>query len=149
MEKLSLKQEVLLKFLLAKGSNDPMSSFFPARIRTLSHIISFPPSGGWLASVEYSNMQIRGNMLNYLTNLLDDTNDKASHAVLLCRMEQAKIKSWADTEKIDCVRRALAQKHGMVLHRNARNNKKNGNMEVTPCVFLQQRYLCAETFTRD
>ena len=44
--------------------------------------------------------------------LLDDANDfswqsaKASHAVLLCQMEQGKISSWSETEKIDRVRRA-------------------------------------------
>ena len=53
------------------------------------------------------NLQTRGHMLNYLIALLDDSNDfswqaaKASHAVLLCRMEQGKIASWAETEKID------------------------------------------------
>ena len=44
-------------------------------------------------------------MLDYLVALLDDINDfswqsaKASHAVLLCRMEQGEITSWSDTEK--------------------------------------------------
>ena len=46
-------------------------------------------------------------MLNYLIALLDDSNDfswqaaKASHAVLLCRMEQGEVTSWSDTEKIE------------------------------------------------
>ena len=50
-------------------------------------------------------MQIRENMFDYLTNLLDDANDfswcsaKASHAVLLCRIEQGEIRSWADIEE--------------------------------------------------
>ena len=49
--------------------------------------------------------QTRGYMLDYLIALLDDSNDfsyqaaKASHAVLLCRMEQGEIASWAETEK--------------------------------------------------
>ena len=40
------------------------------------------------------NLQTRGHMLDYFIALLDDSNDfswqaaKASHAVLLCRMEQ-------------------------------------------------------------
>ena len=51
------------------------------------------------------NLQTRGHMLNYLIALLDDSNDfswqaaKASHAVLLCRMEQGKLAGWAETEK--------------------------------------------------
>ena len=56
-------------------------------------------------------------MLDYLIALLDDANDfswqsaKASHAVLLCRMEQGEITSWSETDKIDRIRRANAQKH--------------------------------------
>ena len=52
------------------------------------------------------NLQTRGHMLNYLIALFDDSNDisaqaaKASHAVLLCRMEQGEIASWAETENI-------------------------------------------------
>ena len=63
------------------------------------------------------NLQTRGHMLDYLIALLDDSNDfswqaaKASHAVLLCRMEQGEIASWTETEKIDRIRRANAQRH--------------------------------------
>ena len=55
-------------------------------------------------------------MLDYLI-ALDDSNDfswqaaKASHAVLLCRMEQGEVTGWSDTEKIDRIRRANAQRH--------------------------------------
>ena len=48
---------------------------------------------------------------------MDDANDfswisaKASHAVLLCRMEQGEIKSYSDVLAIDRIRRANAQKH--------------------------------------
>ena len=55
---------------------------------------------------EESSLQNRDFMLDYLINLLGDATDfswasaKASYAVLLCRMEQGKIKSWAETEKI-------------------------------------------------
>ena len=61
--------------------------------------------------------QTRGHMFDYLIALLDDSNDflwqagKASHAVLLCRMEQGEIASWAETEKINRIRRANAQRH--------------------------------------
>ena len=59
----------------------------------------------------------KDHMLDYLISLLDDSNDfswqaaKASHAVLLCRMEQGELTSWSQTEKIDRIRRANAQKH--------------------------------------
>ena len=44
-------------------------------------------------------MAVREHMLDYVIDLLDDATDfswasvKASHAVLLCRMEQGEIKS--------------------------------------------------------
>ena len=53
-------------------------------------------------------------MLDYLINLLEDATDfswasaKASHTLLLCRMEQGEIESWTETEKINRVRRAHA-----------------------------------------
>ena len=58
-------------------------------------------------------------MSDYLIALLDDSNDfswqaaKASHAVLLCCMEQGEVSGWSDTEKIDRIRRANAQRHVM------------------------------------
>ena len=66
---------------------------------------------------EETNMQIKEHMLDYLINLLEDANDfswpsaKASHAVLLCSMEQGEVVSWADVDKIDRIRRAHAQRH--------------------------------------
>ena len=56
-------------------------------------------------------------MLDYLIPLLDDANDisrqsaKASHSVLLCQMEQGEISSWSETDRIDRVRHASAQRH--------------------------------------
>ena len=66
---------------------------------------------------EEQNSEIKDAMLDYLISLFDDANDfswdaaKASHAVLLCRMEQGEIKSYTEVEKIDRVRRASAQRH--------------------------------------
>ena len=64
-----------------------------------------------------SDPEIRQYMLDYMISLMDDANDfswisaKASHAVLLCRMEQGEIKSYSDVLAIDRIRRANAQKH--------------------------------------
>ena len=61
---------------------------------------------------EESDLKTKDFMLNYVTNLLDDATDfswasaKASHAVVLCRMEQREIQSWSQTYKIDRVCRA-------------------------------------------
>ena len=53
----------------------------------------------------------------YVIHLLDDATDfswalaKASHVVLLWRMEQGEIGSWLETENFDRVRRVHAQRH--------------------------------------
>ena len=54
-------------------------------------------------------------ILDYSSELMEDANDfswqsaKASHAVLLCRMEEGKVE-WCETSKIDRIRRAHAQR---------------------------------------
>ena len=63
------------------------------------------------------NSENREAMLDYLIGLLDDSNDfswdaaKACHAVLLCRMEHGEVKSYCETDKLDRIRRANAQRH--------------------------------------
>ena len=48
---------------------------------------------------------------------MEDANDfswdaaRARHAVLLCRMEQGEVKNYCDTDKLDRIRRANAQRH--------------------------------------
>ena len=54
-------------------------------------------------------------MLDYLAEIMDDSHDfgwktaKGAHAVLLCMMEEGRV-TWQDTDKIDRIRRAHAQK---------------------------------------
>ena len=66
---------------------------------------------------EESDPETRQYMLDYMISLMDDANDflwisaKASHAVLLCRMEQGEVKSYSDVLAIDRIRRANAQKY--------------------------------------
>ena len=56
----------------------------------------------------------KDHMLDYLIALLDDSNEfswqaaKASHAVLLCRMEQGEVTSSSQRDKIDHIRWANA-----------------------------------------
>ena len=53
---------------------------------------------------EEKNLNIRENMLDYMISF-DDANDfswdaaKASHVVLLCRMEQGEVRNYSQTEK--------------------------------------------------
>ena len=54
--------------------------------------------------------QVRGHMLDHLIALMEDAHDlswdaaRASHAVLLCRMEQGEVKNYTETEKLDRIR---------------------------------------------
>ena len=103
--------------------------------------------GGWLLpnharGVKHTKSRFH---VSYLINLLEDATDfswasaKASHAVLLCRMEQGEIKSWAETEKIDHVRRAHAERHVATTHGTSRNiEETHGNGKIVPCVYFNK-----------
>ena len=83
-------------------------------------------------------------MLDYL-NLLENATDlswaaaKASHAVMLCRMEQGGGgggggKEWSDVEKIDRIRHAHAQRHvGPNIDSNTRNQDKS---QFAPAMYI-------------
>ena len=68
--------------------------------------------GGWLLSdpKRRQDPQVREHMLDYLIALMEDANDFswdvawASHALLLCRMEQGEVKNYTETEKLDRIR---------------------------------------------
>ena len=59
---------------------------------------------------EETDVQNKDLMHEYLCDIMDDAQDftwvsaKGTHAVLLCRMEENKV-SWAQTEKIDPIKR--------------------------------------------
>ena len=119
----------------------------------------------------------KDHMLDYLIALLDDSNDfswqaaKASHAVLLCRMEQGEVIGWSDTEKIDRIRRANAQRH-VVPAQASNNSQKFRKSQATqkasksmPCVYYNDnscnfqkhhetkgvfyRHICSTCFAQD
>ena len=66
-----------------------------------------------LTSMTYLHLGTYCNWLDYMVALLEDAQDfswgvaKASHPVLLCRMEQGEIRYFSESEKIDRVRRAI------------------------------------------
>ena len=78
-----------------------------------------------------------------VTNLLDDATDfswasaKASHAVLLCRMEQGEIVGWDQTEKIDRVKRAHAQRH-VVGQGSAQRVQARVQSRVFSCIYFNK-----------
>ena len=96
---------------------------------------------------EEQNSKMREHMLDYLVSLIDDATDfswgvaNASHAVLLCRMEQGEIQDYSQIEKIDRIRRANAQKHVQPAGpKNAQNNNKSFTKisKSMPCLYYNQ-----------
>ena len=90
----------------------------------------------------------RDLMLDYLGNLMEDASDfswdsaKAAHAILLTNMEADRVK-WSETEKIDRLRRAHAQRH--ISHNQAsatrsfgKKLKNSGNKTGVNCRFFQE-----------
>ena len=82
-------------------------------------------------------------MLDYVIALFDDANDfswgaaKASHAVLLCSMEQGEVSDFSDIQNIDRIQSANAQKHvtsNSSSSQNAFSKKLGGkNTRSMPC----------------
>ena len=68
----------------------------------------------WLAGFcrimrEEQNSDIQKSILDYLSSLMDDANnfswyEKASHAILLCRMEQGEVKNYTQIDKVEHIR---------------------------------------------
>ena len=91
---------------------------------------------------EENDQNLKSHMLNYLIELLDDAQDfswtvaKASHAVLLCRMEQGEVSDHDQVERIDRIRRANGQKHvvGNTQLLAGLNNAKKNTGPVEQCL---------------
>ena len=96
-------------------------------------------------------------MLDFVINLLDDANDfswssaKASHTVMLCRIEQGEVTGWSDVKKIDRIRRAHAQRHiSQQGTQNAKNQDKSQNIskKVVPGVYYKKNLVCKRRIMR-
>ena len=90
--------------------------------------------------------------VDYVINLLEDANDfswasaKASHAVLLCRMEQREVVGWSDVEKIDRIHRAHVQRHISQQSTQGKTHEKNGKQptKFVACVYFNKKK-CSQT----
>ena len=91
-------------------------------------------------------------MLDYLGNIMEDASDfswesaKAAHAILLTNMEADRL-NWAETDKIDHVRRAHAQRHIPGVHNSAtrptiKKVKNAGAKNGLICKFFQEGGTC-------
>ena len=95
-------------------------------------------------------------MLDYVINLLDDATDvswasaKACHAVLLCRMERGEIQSWSQTDKIDRVCRAHAQRYitGQGSMNRSQDKSTSGTGRVVPCIYFNKG-MCMQKQTHE
>ena len=84
-------------------------------------------------------------MLDYLIAVMEDANDfswdasRASHAVLLCRMEQGEVKGYSEIDKLDRIRRANAQRHVTTSASKAQNSqKKSKSSKFLTCSYFNQ-----------
>ena len=89
---------------------------------------------------EESDRAQRDFMLDYMIALLENANDfswqaaKASHAVLLCRMEQGDISDYSQIDKIDRIRRVHAQRH--VVAQNTQSQNRRQASETMICQYF-------------
>ena len=93
---------------------------------------------------EEQNPQVKEHMIDYLIALMEDAHDfswdaaRASHAVLLCRMEQGEVKNYTETEKLDRIRRANAQRHVFSSTNEGQNSQKKLKSKVLTCSYYNQ-----------
>ena len=102
--------------------------------------------GQWMAGFcramrEETDQNSKSAMLDYLISLLDDSNDfswssaKASHAGLLCLMEQGEIKDFTETDKIGRVRRVHTQRHTSSSQDTSKHASKRNNTRSMVCQY--------------
>ena len=79
---------------------------------------------GFIKNVlEEKSEKIREKMLMYFADLMEDATDfswsnaKAANAVILCEMERGRL-TWEDSDRLDRLRRAHAQKHSFSKSQN-------------------------------
>ena len=94
---------------------------------------------------EETNSQTKEHMLDYLISLMEDANDfswdaaRASHAVLLCRMEQGEVTGYNETDKLDRIRRENAQRHLPTPSNDSYNFSKKSKVNKTlTCSYFNQ-----------
>ena len=71
-------------------------------------------------------------MLLHAANYFSWNAAKASHAMLLCQMEQGEIASYQDAEKTDRVGRANAQRHVTITQNNVQNLAQKNLLQKLP-----------------
>ena len=135
VENVWVKREVpwLQNYILGGSNTMRVSLFMSQWVSGFSQIIR-----------EVKNTQIRNCMLDYMSDLMEESHDfgwqaaKASHAALLCKMEENKT-DWHETNKIDRIRRVHAQRSGATFSQSS-NLKKGASRSPTPCKYFQKNF---------
>ena len=97
---------------------------------------------------EEKSGETRASMLDYLGNLMEDASDfswesaKASHVVVLTNMKADRLQ-WSDTEKLDRIHRAHAQRHitpgQSTAFKNIAKKTKNNTSKMVSFVKFSKR----------
>ena len=89
------------------------------------------------------DIDVKQDMLEHRSEIMEDSRDfgwgaaKGAHAVLLCKMEEGRI-NWAETNKIDRIRRAHAHKVQNPSSRTQNTKCTSAKDQPTPCKFFQK-----------
>ena len=126
----SVNDEVTVKFKIPWPQNQVLSGSNRSRPSYDQLNVFQWVSGVARIAQDESDVEVKNKMLEYLADLMEDAQDfswasaKAAHVVALCRMEDGKL-TWKDTQGLDRVRRAHAQKNiGSSSSNNAANSSK-------------------------
>ena len=140
----SVNDEVTVKFKIPWPQNQVLSGSTRSRPSYDQLNVFQWVSGFARIAQDESDMEVKNSMLEYLADLMEDAQDfswasaKAAHAVALCRMEDGKL-TWKDTQGLDRVRRAHAQKNITSSSTNGTNSKSQKNFKELGfiCKFFQ------------
>ena len=104
---------------------------------------------GFVRCIQEEKLEVnKACMLDYLGNIMEDASDfswdsaKAAHAILLTSMEADRL-TWSETDKIDRIRRAHAQRHIAGVQNSAtrpvpKKVKNNGAKNGVICRYFQE-----------
>ena len=131
-------EEVIVKKKIDWPHNNVLSGTTKARPSYDSLSVYQWVAGFGRTLLDETNVKRKNLMIEYMCDLMEDAQDfswasaKASHAVLLCRMEEGRLE-WEQTAKIDRIRRANAQK----MTGNGVQYNQNPKDKGMPCRYYQ------------
>ena len=126
------KDQVMVKNQVPWPQNHVLADTSKNRV-TYDNLSAFQWMSGFCSIIqEESDVKVKNAMLDYATDLMEDTQDfgwpsaKGAHALILCHMEEGKVK-WLMSEKLDRLRRAHAQK---IVTNPSTSHPARGKMDI-------------------